>query len=140
MHRQISVAGIAQSVERQLPKLQVAGSRPVSRSKNHQNIIESRPACRCRCCFGNRGEESPGNTEQPPFLTGRWPRGRGKCRRKQPPERARVRKRGKSPLSLAVMSGMCIGGLKDQIYRHYSGCSSEPGGRSLEGVSNGVSR
>ena len=36
-------------------------------------IFLSRPACRCRCCFGNRGEESPGNTEQPPFLTGRWP-------------------------------------------------------------------
>ena len=89
----------------------------------------------------NAKEESPGNTEQPPFLTGRWPRGYVKCRRKQPPFlRVRVRKRGKSPLLLAVMLKVSIGGLKDQIYRHNSGCPSEPGGRAVEGVSNGVSR
>ena len=33
-----SYAGVAQLVEHQLPKLRVAGSSPVSRSKNHYKI------------------------------------------------------------------------------------------------------
>ena len=42
----------------------------------------------------NAKEESPGNKEQPPFLTGRWPRGYVKCRRKQPPVKGKGEKAG----------------------------------------------
>src|ERR687894_1247017 len=44
-------ADVAQLVERQLPKLEVAGSKPVVRSNGRHQVIDSRSATRCFFAF-----------------------------------------------------------------------------------------